>query len=149
MTGNMYGRRFKGRRREKTLLPDVPNKIAIGDQVGLGARPRNIPAGWPAAGTGGVHQRHHREKLAEEALKRTQEELEKRVADRTAWLLRANTALQEEMVKHKKTEIELRSAQQAADAALKAKGEFLANMSHEIRTPMNAVIRPGRALAAD
>lgn len=79
-------------------------------------------------------------KLAEEALKRTQEELEKRVADRTAWLLRANTALQEEMVKHKKTEIELRSAQQAADAALKAKGEFLANMSHEIRTPMNAVI---------
>ncbi|MDQ1282403.1 MAG: hypothetical protein QG666_192, partial [Euryarchaeota archaeon] len=79
-------------------------------------------------------------RLAEEALKRTQEDLEKRVADRTAWLLRANTALQEEMVKHKKTEIELRSAQQAADAALKAKGEFLANMSHEIRTPMNAVI---------
>ena len=79
-------------------------------------------------------------KLAEEALKRTQEELEKRVAERTAWLLRANAALQEEMVKHKKTEIELRSAQQAADAALRAKGEFLANMSHEIRTPMNAVI---------
>jgi len=79
-------------------------------------------------------------KLAEEALKKTQEELEKRVADRTAWLLRANAALQEEMVKHKKTEMELRSAQQAADAALKAKGEFLANMSHEIRTPMNAVI---------
>jgi PAS domain S-box-containing protein len=42
-------------------------------------------------------------KLAEEALKRTQEELEKRVAKRTAWLLRANAALQEEMVKHKKT----------------------------------------------
>ena len=79
-------------------------------------------------------------KLAEEALKRTQEELEKRVAERTAWLLRANAALQEEMAKHKKTEIELRSAQQAADAALRAKGEFLANMSHEIRTPMNAVI---------
>ncbi len=79
-------------------------------------------------------------KLAEEALKRTQEELEKRVAERTAWLLRANAALQEEMVKHKKTEIELRSAQQVADAALRAKGEFLANMSHEIRTPMNAVI---------
>ncbi|HUS77017.1 MAG TPA: GAF domain-containing protein [Methanothrix sp.] len=79
-------------------------------------------------------------KLAEEALKRTQEELEKRVAERTAWLLRANAALQEEMVKHKKTENELRQAQQSADAALRAKGEFLANMSHEIRTPMNAVI---------
>ena len=76
----------------------------------------------------------------EAALKRTQEELEKRVTERTAWLLRANVALQEEMVEHKKTEEELRMAQQAADAASRAKSEFLANMSHEIRTPMNSVI---------
>ncbi|MCX6678628.1 MAG: ATP-binding protein [Methanothrix sp.] len=79
-------------------------------------------------------------KLAEEDLKRTQEELEKRVAERTAWLMRANAALQEETVLHKKTEKELRSAQKAADTASRAKSEFLANMSHEIRTPMNAVI---------
>ncbi|OPY54451.1 MAG: hybrid sensory histidine kinase BarA [Methanosaeta sp. PtaU1.Bin112] len=76
----------------------------------------------------------------EEALRKTQEGLEKSVAERTAWLLRANEALQEEMVKHRETEMELRSAQQAADAACRAKSEFLANMSHEIRTPMNAVI---------
>ena len=76
----------------------------------------------------------------EEVLKRTQEELEKRVMERTAWLSRANAALQEEMAEHKKTEGELRMAQQAADAASRAKGEFLANMSHEIRTPMNSVI---------
>ena len=76
----------------------------------------------------------------EEALKRTQEDLEKRVAERTAWLLRANGALREEMVEHKKTERALRQAQQAADAASRAKSEFLANMSHEIRTPMNSVI---------
>ena len=76
----------------------------------------------------------------EEALKKTQEGLEKRVSERTAWLLRANAALQEETVLHKETEIELRSAQQAADTACRAKSEFLANMSHEIRTPMNAVI---------
>ncbi len=76
----------------------------------------------------------------EEALRKTQEGLEKSVSERTAWLLRANEALQEEMVKHRKTEMELRSAQQAADAACRAKSEFLANMSHEIRTPMNAVI---------
>jgi signal transduction histidine kinase/CheY-like chemotaxis protein len=76
----------------------------------------------------------------EEVLKKTQEELEKRVMERTAWLSRANAALQEEMVEHKKTEGELRMAQQAADAASRAKSEFLANMSHEIRTPMNSVI---------
>jgi len=76
----------------------------------------------------------------EEALKKTQEGLEKRVSERTAWLLRANAALQEETVLHNETEIELRSAQQAADTACRAKSEFLANMSHEIRTPMNAVI---------
>ncbi len=77
---------------------------------------------------------------AEEALKSAHDELEKRVEERTAWLLRANEALHEEMGKHKKTEKELRRAQKAADAASKAKSEFLANMSHEIRTPMNAVI---------
>ena len=79
-------------------------------------------------------------KLAEEGLKKTQEELEKRVEERTAWLLRANVALQEEMAEHKKTEKELRHAQRVADAASRAKSEFLANMSHEIRTPMNSVI---------
>ncbi len=77
---------------------------------------------------------------AEVALKRTYEELEKRVHERTSWLMKANEALHEEMAKHKKTENELRRAQQAADAASRAKSEFLANMSHEIRTPMNAVI---------
>ncbi|QTA79441.1 Two component system response regulator/histidine kinase [Desulfonema limicola] len=35
---------------------------------------------------------------------------------------------------------ELQIAQEAAEAANRAKSSFLANMSHEIRTPMNAVI---------
>ena len=37
-------------------------------------------------------------------------------------------------------EEQLRQAQEAAEAASKAKGDFLANMSHEIRTPMNAIL---------
>jgi PAS domain S-box-containing protein len=43
------------------------------------------------------------------------------------------TALQAEIVERKR-------AEEAAEAANRAKGEFLANMSHEIRTPMNGVI---------
>ncbi len=62
----------------------------------------------------------------EEALRKANEELELRVQERTAELVKANE--------------ELFKAKEAAEAAAETKAAFMANMSHELRTPMNYII---------
>jgi len=72
-------------------------------------------------------------KQAEETLRRYHEELEQRVEERTAELTRANEQLSHEVTIRKR-------AEEAAEAANKAKSDFLSMVSHEIRTPLTSVL---------
>ncbi len=72
------------------------------------------------------------QKLLEE-LEREKEKLERRMAERTAKLKKINAQLMREIKERIR-------AQDAAEAANRAKSEFLASMSHEIRSPMTAVV---------
>ena len=77
---------------------------------------------------------------AEEALRDANENLEKRVRERTCKLQAANEHLRAEIMERRRAEEALTQARDAAIEASRVKSEFLANMSHEIRTPMNVIL---------
>jgi signal transduction histidine kinase len=79
-------------------------------------------------------------KAAERATLRAQEDLERRVEERTKELEQANEKLKYEIREREFIQYEALSAKETAEAASRAKSEFLANMSHELRTPLNHII---------
>ena len=70
---------------------------------------------------------------AEEALRQANNELEARVAARTAELTRLNEELRQR-------EAALSASEAQARAASQAKNDFLARLSHELRTPLNPIL---------
>ena len=92
-------------------------------------------------------RRQHRRQRAEflqrerDMLRRDQEDLERRIAERTDDLLRANRQLQAEIANHQRAERALRETQQSLVQAgkLAALGQLAAGVTHELNQPLAAL----------
>lgn len=69
-----------------------------------------------------------------------EQELARKVQERTAELLVVNRSLRQEIAERQQIEDKLKLAKDTAETANQIKSQFLATMSHELRTPLNAIL---------
>ncbi len=106
------------------------------DAMAEGEFPSHLPEGARSEIgrlTGSFNRMVDKVQASRRALEQSRDDLDERVRNRTANLLR-------EIDERKKYERALGKAKELAEAASHAKTEFLANMSHEIRTPLNGIL---------
>ncbi|QJQ96790.1 MULTISPECIES: NahK/ErcS family hybrid sensor histidine kinase/response regulator [Halomonadaceae] len=136
--------RDRGPWMQRALQGDrVSFEVSMGDQEG-GTR-HMLVTYTPHFGDSGsilgffsLYQDITERRLAEMALKETNEHLEERVRERTQALSEANAALRQENRVRAEAELALRQAKQIAEDANTSKTRFLAAASHDLLQPLNA-----------